>query len=135
SRLSENSGIKEERHLVLLSSQEDTRQWFRGSLEVGNRLAAFGPLYAADPAMQFCLQAARRQLGEWEAARQWYTRFIEQHMEGPWREAAAAELWLQDRRGPAPKPVAFCRQTSFRPFLDGEFDDHCWQGQSPMMLR
>ncbi len=45
-----------------LADKEQTRQWFQGSLLFGQRLAAFGPLYASDPAIQFCLQASRRQL-------------------------------------------------------------------------
>ena len=37
---------------------------YRGSLEFGKRLAGYGPLFASDPSTQFCLQASRRNLGE-----------------------------------------------------------------------
>jgi photosystem II stability/assembly factor-like uncharacterized protein len=128
-------GLVEDKKKIFLASQTETRQWYRGSLEFGNRLAALGSLYASDPAIQFCLQAARRQLGELESAQEWYKLFRDRYTDGPWREAAAAELWLANRTGRAPKPVAFCRQTAIRPFLDGQFDDPCWRGQMPIVLR
>src|SRR5262249_10231512 len=55
--------------------------------------------------------------------------------EGPWHDAATAELWLTNRSGPSPKPLALCRQTAKRPLLDGAFDDVCWQGIEPLKLR
>jgi photosystem II stability/assembly factor-like uncharacterized protein len=124
-----------ERRLALLSNLVDARKWYQGCLQVESRLAAFGPLYATDPAVQFCLQSARRNLGDFESAQKWYARFTAEVASGPWREAAAAELWLVNRSGAAPKPVATCRQTSVRPFLDGNFDDECWQGLKPLVLR
>jgi photosystem II stability/assembly factor-like uncharacterized protein len=129
------NGARLDKQLLLLASQSETRQWFRGSLEVGKRLAALGPLEATDPAVQFCLQAAHRQLGEWETARKWYQSFKERQSPGPWRDAAAAELWLNDRVGPPPKPLASCRQAAARPFLDGRFNDPCWKGRKPLLLR
>ncbi len=102
---------------------------------MGEHLAAFGPVFANDPAIQFCLQAAHRQLGEVEQARQWYTQFRRDAADGPWRDAAAAELWLLNRSGSPPKPVALCRQTPTRPYLDGEFNDPCWEGIKPIILK
>lgn len=124
-----------ERRLRLLSDLVDARKWYEGSLLIEDRLAAFGPLYAADPAAQFCLQAARRNLGKFEEAQQWYTRFKADHPTGPWHDAAAAELWLLNRAGSPPKPVANCRQTGTRPFLDGKLDDVCWQDLKPIGLK
>jgi photosystem II stability/assembly factor-like uncharacterized protein len=129
------SAIKERRRLVYLGNRDETRQWDRGSQDIGDRLAAFGPLYAGDPAIQFCLHAARRRLGEVGATQHWYQLFMEQQAEGPWHDAAAAELWLANRTGTAPKPVAWCRKASVRPLLDGNFDDACWQGHQAMVLR
>ncbi len=129
------------RQLALLSDLKETRQWYRGGLEVGDRLATLGPLHAADPAVQFCLQAARRQLGEVEAAQKWYTRFRDQNVPergpagDPWRLAAAGEVWLASCAGQPPRPVALCRQTAARPFLDGKFDDECWQELKPLVFR
>jgi photosystem II stability/assembly factor-like uncharacterized protein/tetratricopeptide (TPR) repeat protein len=127
--------LERDEQMVLLSDRKEARQWYQGSLEIGNRLAALGPVYANDPAIQFCLQAARRHLGEFDKAQSWYAQFASEHADGPWREAAAAELWLTNRSGPPPKPIAVCRQTATRPFLDGELDDPCWQGVKPLPMR
>jgi photosystem II stability/assembly factor-like uncharacterized protein len=123
------------RQIALLTSSEEARKWYQGSLEIEPRLAAFGPLVATDPAMQFCFQAARRNLGDFEEARHWYTHFLVDHPTGPWHDAAAAELWLNNRSGTPPKPVVNCRLASERPFLDGNFDDACWHGLKPIVLR
>jgi photosystem II stability/assembly factor-like uncharacterized protein len=121
--------------LTVLGNLPETRNWYQGSLAFGERLAAFGPLYAADPALQFSLNSARRQLGDFESAKVWYTQFRNSQPDGPWRAAAAAELWLSQQAGPAPKPLIYCRQTSTRPFLDGKFDDACWENLKPVVLR
>jgi photosystem II stability/assembly factor-like uncharacterized protein len=120
------------RQVTYLSQQEETRQWYKGCVEMGDRLAAFGPLFAADPSTQFCIQSARRQLGEFDQTRQWYTHFVASHAPGPWRDAAAAELWLGNRSSSPPKPVAYCKYAATRPMLDGDFGDACWQGVKPL---
>jgi photosystem II stability/assembly factor-like uncharacterized protein/TolA-binding protein len=117
-----------------LANQDEARQWFRGSLLFGQRLAAFGPLYGSDPAIQFCLQASRRQLGEFAASQEWYNKFRTFGPKGPWSDAAAAELWLMNRGLPPPKRLALCRYTSEKPYLDGKFDDPCWKGLQPMTM-
>ncbi|HEV3445057.1 MAG TPA: YCF48-related protein [Gemmataceae bacterium] len=121
--------------LTMLSKEKETREWYQGSLDIGKRFAAFGPLYASEPSVQFCLQSAHRQLGEFDKAREWYNQFYREHADGPWRDAAGSELWLLDRNGMPPKPVVFCRQASARPFLDGDFKDACWQGLKPLALK
>jgi photosystem II stability/assembly factor-like uncharacterized protein len=121
--------------IALLSNKTDVRKWYQGSLELEPRLAAFGPLFVNDPAVQFCLQAARRNIGEFDGAKQWYSHFVAKQPEGPWRAAAAAELWLMSRQGAPPKPVATCRFASTRPYLDGKLDDDCWQGGPPLTLK
>ncbi len=118
-----------------VASKEDTRKWYQGALEMEARLAAFGPVFADDPAVQFPLQAARRTLGEFEAPTKWYADFVARQPEGPWRDAAAAELWLSNRVGAPPKPAAYCRFTDERPFLDGKLDDPCWHGAPVLTLR
>lgn len=117
-----------------LTARPETRDWNKGCLELMKRLAGFGPLYAFDPATQFCAQSARRQLGQLKAASDWYTRFRTHVADGPWHEAAKGELWLADRNQPAPARRAFVRFSEARPFLDGKFDDPCWQGAKPMVL-
>jgi hypothetical protein len=110
------------------------RKWYQASLDYEKRLAAFGPLAANDPAIQFCLQAARRNLGEVEAARKWYAEFASKQPDGPWRAAALSELWLLNRTGPPPRPVATCRFSDTKPYLDGQLDDPCWQAGKPLTL-
>jgi hypothetical protein len=122
------------RELGILTNPAETRRWYEKCLEVGAQLAANGPPVANDPATQFCLQSARRNLGDFEKARAWYARFLTEHPQGPWHDAAAAELWLLQRQGPPPKPVVYCRQTPTVPFLDGKFDDGCWQSGKPLVL-
>lgn len=119
---------------VLLSQQAESRQWYKGGLEFGKRFSAFGPLYASDPAMQFCLQAAKRNLGDLQSPAGWYDRFSSHVTKGPWHDAAQAELWLGNRAGPPPRRLALCRLTDRRPHLDGKLDDACWQGLKSLVL-
>jgi photosystem II stability/assembly factor-like uncharacterized protein len=117
----------------LFAKKDQIRQWYQSSLDLEPRLAAFGPLLANDPSVQFCLQAARRSLGDFQPAHQWYTQFVARQPDGPWRAAALAELWLTNRTGPPAKPVLSCRYTDTRPMLDGRLDDGCWQA-APVKL-
>jgi photosystem II stability/assembly factor-like uncharacterized protein len=110
-------------------------EWFKGSLELESKLAGLGPLQASDPSIQFCLQAARRNLGEFDKANKWYADFASRQPDGPWKNAALAELWLVNRTGTPPKPVALCRYTDKRPFLDGKLDEPCWHDVKPLLLR
>jgi photosystem II stability/assembly factor-like uncharacterized protein len=121
--------------LTLLGQKQETLQWYQGCLELNDRLAALGPIFATEPSTQFCIQAARRHLGQFEEAKQWYTQFVASHADGPWRDAATAELWVMNRTGMPPRPVAQCRFASIRPFLDGDFSDACWQGVQPLVFR
>jgi photosystem II stability/assembly factor-like uncharacterized protein len=128
------------------------RKWYEGALAIEPRLAALGALHSDDPAVQFCLQASRRQLGDLETPRQWYRHFLAGRAGGvsprsapaadapgapsdPWRDAAAAELWLTERVGPPPKPLLTCKRTAAKPFLDGKLDDPCWADATPIVLR
>ncbi len=129
------------RQLVLLSDRAGARRWYQGALEVEPRLTALGTPAAGDPALQLGLGAARRQLGDFDTPKQWCRQFLAQPRgtgakfgDDPWREAAAAELWLAERSGPPPKPAAACRLAAAKPFLDGRLDDECWQGAQPLVL-
>ncbi len=125
--------VQQER-IALLSSAAESRQWQRGGLEFGKRLAGFGPLYASDPAIQFCLQSAKRNLGETAAATAWYGKFANYVTQGCWHDAAQAEVWLAQRTGPAPRRLALCRLTDQRPYLDGDLNDACWKDLKPLVL-
>jgi hypothetical protein len=126
---------KQESVMTVFSSPNQARQWYQSSLDLESRLAAFGPLAAEDPALQFCLQAARRHTGASDEAQKWYDSFARRQPPGPWRNAAAAESWLIHRNGASPRPVLQCRLTETRPMLDGKLDDACWQGAAQERLQ
>ncbi len=119
---------------LLFSNRAESRQWHKGSLEFSKRLSAFGALYASDPPDQFCLQAAKRNLGDLQSPADWYGKLRNYVSKGPWYDAAQAELWLQNRSGPPPRRLALCRLTDQRPYLDGKLDDACWKGLKPLLL-
>ncbi len=110
-------------------------RWYLGALQIEPKLAAFGPLLVNDPSVQFCLQAARRKMGDFDKPAKWYGEFLAKQTEGPWRDAAASELWLEKPTGLPPKPVCSCRLTDSRPFLDGKLDDDCWKTGQAIKLR
>jgi hypothetical protein len=126
---------QQKRQLHMTADQESMVRWPKGGPDLEKQLAAFGPLLTEDPAMRFCLQAARRNAGDFESPRKWLAAFMARQPAGPWRDAAAAELWLAQREGNPPKPVLSCRQSETKPFLDGKFDDACWKDQVPVELR
>src|SRR5262249_42718097 len=103
--------------------------------ELERRLSSIASLQAEEPAVQFSLQSARRQLGQFDKAREWYNNFQIAHPTGPWHDAALAETWLYRRLGLPAKPVAYCRYTTTRPYLDAKFDDACWQDNKPLVLK
>lgn len=123
----------EEATLDLLQRPQ-TRDWNKAAGEWMNRLAAFGPVWSIDPAAQFCLQAARRNLGDNGASQTALTKFAKLVPLGPWHDAAGAELWLSNRVLPPPRRLGQARYTEMRPFLDGKFDDPCWQNLKPLVL-
>ncbi len=118
-----------DKQLFLFATKEQVRQWYQSSLVLEPRLAGFGPLLTSDPSLQFCLQVARRNLGDFQTPQKWYSHFISHQPDGPWRSAALAELWLVNRSGAPPRPVLTCRYTDQRPLLDGNLNDPCWQSK------
>jgi photosystem II stability/assembly factor-like uncharacterized protein len=126
--------IEEKRETEVYVHQMDASRWYKGPLDLEKRLASFGPLFANDPATQFCLQSARRNLGQIDDAKKWYGLFASKQPEGPWKAAALAELWLLDHQGAPPKPVVACRYTESKPFLDGKLDDPCWKDAAVLRL-
>ncbi|MFM7149717.1 MAG: hypothetical protein ACKO23_07735, partial [Gemmataceae bacterium] len=121
--------------LAYLGTPDDVRRWYQGALGLEARLVGFGPVHANDPAVQFAVQSAKRQLGEVQPALEWYRQFAASQPDGPYRKAALAELWLNNRTGPAPKPLMTARVTGTKPFLDGKLDDVCWLEARPVKLQ
>jgi hypothetical protein len=125
---------RQARQVAILTNQAETRQWYQSCLELETRLAAFGPLFTRDPAIQFCLQSARRNLGDFDAPKKCYAQLAAQLPEGPWKRAALAELWLVERKGQPPSEVVSCPAVESRPHLDGKLDDACWQHAQSVKL-
>jgi photosystem II stability/assembly factor-like uncharacterized protein len=118
----------------------EARNWYNAAPELEPKMAAFGSLYLHDPAFQMSLQSARRSLGDAEAAQKWIKRFVGENVANgrtadPWRECAAAELWLTERSTHNSRPSGLCRMTPKRPNLDGKLDDECWQDLKPLALK
>jgi photosystem II stability/assembly factor-like uncharacterized protein len=126
---------KQDRQLAWMSNRDEVRQWYQGCLTLHEKLSAFGRLYGQEPAVQFCVQSARRHLGDVKPALDWYRKFAAAAPEGAWKSCALAELWLANRTGAAPKPVLLCRETDTRPYLDGKLDDPCWAAARPVRLQ
>lgn len=129
------TNVTQTKNVTLTSDFKDLIDWHKGSLKLGQRLFAFGNLYARDPKMNFALQAARRHLGEYEPGVKWLQEFAQSQPKGSWRDAALSELWLTRREGKLAKPALTSRETKQRPYLDGKFDDACWKGLKPVVLK
>lgn len=135
SGVSSGADVLHERQTTLFAGPDQARKSVVRGQELGTRLAALGPVFADDPAVQFCLQAARRQLGDVAATQKWYGQCRGKHPgNDPWGTAAAAELWLLNRTGLPPRPIYQGRPAAERPYLDGKLDDACWQGIPPLLL-
>jgi hypothetical protein len=129
------SEIQGQREVSYLGGHPDAVNWFRMALDLEPKLAGFGSVYLRDPSAGFCLQSSRRETGDFEGARKLCAAVLHEHQDGPWHDAAEAELWLPLRKGECPKPLLVCRPADERPFLDGKLDDPCWQKAKPTVLR
>jgi len=119
---------------VVQRRRGELRRWNAGAVAAGEILSVVDPLCFADPATQFCLQANRRAEGRDEASRLWQTNYQLRQPPGPWFDAAAAELWLAQPVGAAPKPFLQVKRIA-APQIDGSLDDAIWKDVPAMMLR
>ena len=110
------------------------KQWYQACVDLESKLAVLGPQFVRDPAAQFCIQSARRNMGDLDTPRRCFTYLAENLPEGPWRRNALVELWLLDRKGPAPKETIQCGLVDSRPRLDGKLDDACWKNAQVIKL-
>jgi photosystem II stability/assembly factor-like uncharacterized protein len=118
-----------------LKNAAELQHVHQGSLLMAKRLEELGSVFLFDPSIQFCLQASRRQLNKHQEALDVYKQYCADHSDGVWREIAAQELWFANPVGLPPRPVARCGYCKQKPYLDGKFDDACWQGVKPMVLK
>jgi hypothetical protein len=146
-QLPPESTIIQTTHRETLPGMVSGRKWYERALDYETRLAAHGELFARDVPTNLCWAAARRQLGKAEESQQWMLKYITETTPpvgaptgargaDPWRECVLFESWLMNRAGQAvpPKPVAACRRTAARPYLDGKLDDDCWRTATPLPL-
>lgn len=133
-------------HHATLNGFVNARKWYEGAVDLEARLAAHGELFARDVPTNLCLAAARRQLGRADESQRWLLRYITETTvpvgaptlvrgADPWRDCVMLESWLMNRgQATPPKPVAACRRSPARPYLDGKLNDSCWQEAIPMPL-
>lgn len=146
-KLPPESEIIQTTHREELPSMVSGRKWYESALDQETRLAAHGELFARDVPTNLCWAAARRQLGKAEESQRWLIKYITDTTPpvgaptgargaDPWRECVLFESWLLNRAGQPtpPKPVAACRRTASRPYLDGKLDDDCWRNATPLPL-
>ncbi len=119
---------------ISLLNRLDIRDWNKASGEWARRLSSYGAVHGFDPKVQFSLQAGKRKTGDAIASAAWMQQYRKIVSAGPFAEAAGAEIWLSNRTAAAPRKLAWARQTEVRPYLDGKFDDPCWQNVKPMIL-
>jgi photosystem II stability/assembly factor-like uncharacterized protein len=143
-----NTGVEEIQIRHDINKTRELKKWTESVLVMEKQLSAYGPLVSKDPAMQLCVQSARRQLGMLEDVHKWCSNYLAETAipngspnslpgTNPWRDCILAEAWMINRTlmTTSPKPLAFCRQTSQRPKLDGKLDDPCWLSAKPMVLQ
>ena len=101
----------------------------------GNAIEHNSPQLAAEPRLQFPLAAAYVNRGLVNNAEKFFFQILQGSVDGAWRDCAAAENWLAQREGPAPKPMINCLRGQGKPHLDGELNDALWQQATPIRLR
>lgn len=124
---------------TVIGDAAGAKRWYQAALAMEPKFAVQGPLVAGDPAVHFCLLAARRHLGDGDGGRGWLRSFLGeqagQRGADPWRDAARMELWLLERGGVPPRPTAAAKRTGERPHLDVQFEDACWHDATAIPLR
>ena len=105
----------------------------RQAIELIEAVERRHPALAAEPRLRFAYSAALRQAGLIDRAAAVCQR-LAADAPPPWRRRAAAEVWLRDRRGDAPLPIARCSRASSEPYLDGALDDEVWRSAAPLRL-
>lgn len=142
-RQTAGSEIVGQQKATLLRNKQEARRWYQATITLEPYLARYGTIAVHDPAMQFCIAAARRSLADTATARKWYDQFLAltesptQRLTrpDPWRDAASAETWLTSRNSKPSRPVGTCRRTPKKPYLDGKLDDDCWKELAGMSVQ
>jgi photosystem II stability/assembly factor-like uncharacterized protein len=88
-----------------------------------------------EPAIQFPLAAAYRELGRTREAERLYQSQGRDVGRGAWSTCAQAETHLLNPKGHSMKPALECVKTHERPHLDGQLDDPVWRQAKPAALQ
>lgn len=116
------------------SSPEAQRQWTQTALDLEPKLAAFGGVYALDPANALPLMAAHRGLGYPARAAQVAKALAPDDSAGGWQMRLADERRILENTDPPKRTPAECRFAAVKPFLDGKLDDACWTAAADVKL-
>lgn len=111
---------------VVQRRRTELRRWNEGAVAAGEIYSALEPLGFPDPALQFCLQAARRAEGG-EGNRLWPIEHQLRQPPGSWYDVAATELWLSQPIGAAPRPVLHARRVATPSKRVGRLDEAVWK--------
>jgi photosystem II stability/assembly factor-like uncharacterized protein len=102
---------------------------------VGQVLERTRPDLYAEPCVRFPLAAAYRKLGQTRLAEMLYRSARQGTDRFGFSACAEGELWLLDRKGPPPRPLATCAIARQRPKLDGNLDKPLWREVKPLTLQ
>lgn len=139
----EASGVQQVSHVDSLlpkpafrfSSPEAFRQWNQTALDLEPKLAAFGGVYALDPANVMPLMAARRNLGLGARAAQVAKQLApDLDATDPWQSRLADERRILEKLWLPKRTPAECKFTTAKPLLDGKLEDACWKNAAEMKL-
>jgi hypothetical protein len=114
-------------------SREDR---LRRAVQLSEYLQTARPRVHAEPAVRFAEATAQRQLGFSHAAKRYFLTLNQLPESDPWRQCATTEEWLATPGdAPPPKPLATCRRTLSKPYLDGRLDEPLWEAADALHLR
>jgi photosystem II stability/assembly factor-like uncharacterized protein len=91
------------------------------------QLEELQPALYSEPFVRFPLAVAQRQQGSTRVAERFYAMLKSTRPNDAWRDCAAAELWLADRKSEGPKSVYTCRIAPGKPRLDARLDEPFWR--------
>jgi len=85
------------------------------------------PNLAAEPEVRSCLAAIARAAGNKRRSLQHSRQLAGNQALGAWSRCGRGEVWISDRNGLSPKPLAKCAVTEQKPLLDGILDESFWE--------
>lgn len=103
------------------------------ALALAAHVEARYPALDTDPALGFLRASIDRQAGRPDDAERFYRQAVRARGHDPWSAVAARELWLLDRSGAPPCPVARVA-AAVAPRLDGVLDDPAWETATRLEL-